>query len=171
MRNMDKPNAKPTSAFHRRRLPHIQAADSTYYVTFCTRARWRLPQEARTAVLEHCLHDHQAKAVFHCAAVMPDHVHLLLTPLRDEDGHSYGLPEILQGIKGASARSVNRLLGRNGPVWQAESFDHILRSEESLAEKVDYVCRNPVRAGLVKSYGEYPWLWRGGVEGGDEVGF
>ena len=53
------------------------------------------------------------------------------------------------------------LLGRSGAVWQEESFDHVLRSNESLAEKVEYVCRNPVRAGLVASVGEYPWLWKG----------
>jgi REP element-mobilizing transposase RayT len=59
---------------------------------------------------------------------MPDHVHLLLTPLRDLDGNLYSLIEILQGIKSASAHSLNRSLGRSGPVWQEESFDHVLRS-------------------------------------------
>ncbi len=167
---MGKPKAKPTDAFHRRRLPHIQGADRTYYVTFCTQSRWRLPESVRAAVLEHCLHDHRRKAIVHVAVVMPDHVHLILTPLRDTGEQPYGLPEILQAVKSTSARSVNRLLRRNGPVWQAESFDHVLRSGESLSEKVAYVCRNPVRAGLVKAEGHYPWLWRCGVEGGEEVG-
>jgi hypothetical protein len=43
----------------------------------------------------------------------------------------------------------------------------ILRSclaiNDSLAEKVDYICQNPVRAGLVKVEGEYRWLWRGAI--------
>jgi putative transposase len=53
------------------------------------------------------------------------------------------------------------LLGRPGPVWQEEFFDHVLRSHDSLAEKVDYIRQNPVRAGLVEDEKEYRWLWRG----------
>ena len=37
---------------------------------------------------------------------------------------------------------------------------NVLRSNDSLAEKADYICQNPVRAGLVKAEDEYPWLWR-----------
>ncbi len=81
---------------------------------------------------------------------MPEHAHLLLTPLSDEKGWPYGLPAILKLIKGASARRVNQLLGSNGPVWQEESFDHVLRSQESLEEKLEYIRQNPVRRGLVK---------------------
>ncbi|MGH9581133.1 MAG: hypothetical protein ACRD2R_09070 [Terriglobales bacterium] len=62
-----------------------------------------------------------------------------------------------------SARAVNRALNRMGRVWQEESFDHVLRSNESLSEKVDYVCQNPVRAGLVTAPELYPWLWRGKI--------
>jgi REP element-mobilizing transposase RayT len=54
----------------------------------------------------------------HAAVVMPEHVHLLLTPLRDENGWPYGLPAILKSLKGASARAVNKLLATSGPVWQ-----------------------------------------------------
>jgi putative transposase len=69
----------------------------------------------------------------------------------------------MHAIKGSSARKINVLLGRSGPVWQEEFFDHVLRSNESLAEKVEYVCQNPVRAGLVAASGEYRWLWRGEI--------
>jgi len=55
------------------------------------------------------------------------------------------------------------MLNRTGPVWQEEFFDHVLRSNESLVDKVDYVCENPVRAGLVESEGEYRWLWKGKI--------
>jgi len=62
--------------------------------------------------------------------------------------------------KGPSAHSINRLLGRKGSLWQRESFDHILRSEEKLTEKGEYIANNPVRAGLVSTSDEWPWLWR-----------
>jgi len=98
---------------------------------------------------------------------MPDHVHMVFTPLRDEDGCTYDLSEIMQGIKGASARSINKALGRKGQVWQDESFDHVLRSDESVRAKVEYICQNPVRKGLVEEENDYPWLWREWVEGAE----
>jgi REP-associated tyrosine transposase len=80
----------------------------------------------------------------HTVIVIPDHAHLLLSPLRDVEGWNFSLPQIMHAIKGASARKINVLLGRSGPVWQEEFFDHVLRSNESLAKKVDYICQNPV---------------------------
>ena len=90
---------------------------------------------------------------------MPDHVHLLLTPLTDELGWPYPLPRIMKLIKGTSARSVNQLLATAGPVWQEESFDHVLRSDENFADTVEYIRQNPVRKGLVARAEDYPWLW------------
>ena len=94
---------------------------------------------------------------------MPDHTHLLLSPLRDNEGWNFDLPRITHAIKGASARKINLLLDRHGSVWREEFFDHVLRSNDSLAEKVDYICQNPVRAGLVKAESEYRWLWKGKI--------
>jgi len=97
------------------------------------------------------------------AVVMPNHVHVIFTPLVDAEGWTYSLPDIMRRIKSRSAVEVNRLLRRQGRVWQAESFDHVLRSNESLAEKVDYVAQNPVRAGIAVSEDSYPCLWRGPI--------
>jgi REP element-mobilizing transposase RayT len=89
---------------------------------------------------------------------MPDHVHLLFIALRDADGWTFALPEILRAIKATSARSVNRLSGRTGPVWQDESFDHVLHGNESLKETMEYIRQNPVRKGLVDKPEDYQWL-------------
>jgi putative transposase len=89
---------------------------------------------------------------------MPDHVHLIFTPLYDGDS-LYSVAEIMQGIKSASAHKINRVLNRGGEVWQRESFDRVLRREESLRAKIEYMVQNPVRAGLVKTAVEYRWLW------------
>ena len=96
---------------------------------------------------------------------MPDHVHLVLTPLMRETGEFHLLGAILKGIKGTSARRVNRLMGRSGSLWLPESFDHLLRRDESAEAKCDYVCRNPLRKGLARSPEEYRWLWRLSVPG------
>ena len=94
---------------------------------------------------------------------MPDHVHLILTPLADEErSQIFSLIEIMRGIKGASARRINQRIGRHGAVWQEESFDHVLRCSEGLDAKVEYVLQNPVRKGLVADWREYPWNWQRG---------
>ncbi len=159
------PKAKPAKAEYRRNLPHIQAEGRAVFVTFCTHGGWKLPEAVRDPVLKHCLHDHGTKLLMHAAVVMPDHVHLVFTPLADAMGRPFGFAEILGGIKGASAHTINRALGRRGHVWQDESFDHILRRDENTRTVCEYVCENPVRRGLVSSVEEYPWLWREWVEG------
>jgi len=144
---------------YRRKLPHYQKPDRALFVTFCKSGRNPFAPEARDLVLQHCLHDHGKRYQLHATVVMPDHVHLLLTPLRDEEGWPYALPSILKLLKGTSARSINRLLGSCGPVWREESFDHALRSQESLAQKLEYLRQNPVRRGLAAKPEDYPWLW------------
>jgi REP element-mobilizing transposase RayT len=161
----DLPAAKPARAEYVRRLPHLQKAGKTYFITFATRLRWQLPPPARDLALQWCLHDHNRKLVVHGAVVMPDHVHLVCTPLADAAGEAYGLAEIMQAIKSASAHAINKLLARRGPVWEAESFDWMLRSNEGTRQKAEYICQNPVRRGLAESEDQYPWLWREWIEG------
>jgi len=148
---------------YRRRLPHVQKDDRPIFITFTTDHRWPLPTKARDIVLECCLKENGIKFDLHAAVVMPDHIHLLLSPLTDQDGWSFSLPQIMHAIKGVSARKINLLLDRHGPVWQEEFFDHVLRSNDSLTEKANYICQNPLRSGLVKAESEYRWLWRGSL--------
>jgi len=91
---------------------------------------------------------------------MPDHVHIIFTPLVDiQKSEVLLLARITKAIKGPSAHLINRRLGRPGRVWQEESFDRVLRISEKLDEKIAYILDNPVRKGLVSSSEEYRWLW------------
>jgi REP element-mobilizing transposase RayT len=147
--------------FYRRTLPHLQRDSKAHFITFVTYRRAILPEWARDIVLASCLHDRDSHYDLHVAVVMPDHVHLILAPLNDiKRLQVRTLPEIMDAIKGASAHMINKRAGRRGPVWQDESFDHVLRSSESLDQKVDYILANPVRSGLVERAEEYSWLWR-----------
>jgi putative transposase len=74
---------------------------------------------------------------------------------------------MVKSIKGISARRINQLLRREDTVWRDESFDHVVRSAEWSRKKIEYVRNNPVRAQLVASADEYPWLWRCWREGGE----
>ena len=160
---------------YRRRLPHLQKADAALFVTFCTGGRAALIDAARDLVLEHCLREggllpfagEGARATqspppriqLHAIVVMPDHVHLLLTPLRDASGWPFPLVNILQCLKSATAHRINKIIRSSGPVWEEESFDHVLKSDESLKEKCEYIRQNPVAAGLVQKPEDYRWLW------------
>jgi REP element-mobilizing transposase RayT len=65
--------------------------------------------------------------LLHTWVVMPNHVHLLLTPHIEPS-------VVLRRLKGASAREANHLLGLMGqPFWQGESYDHLVRSQEELS--------------------------------------
>ncbi len=140
---------------HRRNLPHLEKSHKTYFVTFCAFRRYELPPVARDVVLSHLGRAHGIAYALYAAVVMPDHVHLIIAPYE-----SLTLGRVMQLIKGSSAFYVNQRLHRAGPLWQHESFDHILRSSESVTAKSDYILQNPVRAGLVARSGDYPWIWR-----------
>jgi REP element-mobilizing transposase RayT len=127
-------------------------------VTFTTRDRFVLSPHERTLVIQSCLRKNGVMYYLHVVMVMPDHVHMLFTPRRDEAGWPYALPDVTRHVKGFAAHAINNN-GRKGRVWQQESFDHVLRSGESLREKIEYTVANPVRAGVVNTASEYDWTW------------
>lgn len=88
--------------------------------------------------------------------VMPNHAHLIFTPLPRTEHDYYALARIMQGLKGYTAREANRILGRKGAFWQHESYDHYARNAAELMRIVGYVLQNPVRAGLATSWEEWP---------------
>jgi REP element-mobilizing transposase RayT len=151
--------------FYRRNLPHLQRDYKPHFFTFCTKDRWVLPGWARDVVLDACRYGHGKRYNRYIAVIMPDHVHMILTPLTDcEQMRIFPLRQITHTIKSYSAHEINRRLGRTGSIWQDESFDHVLRSSESLDAKIGYILANPVRRGLVNTPGEYRWVWRKPVE-------
>jgi REP element-mobilizing transposase RayT len=143
---------------HRRNLPHLQREDRPLFVTFDSWHRWTFPPIARALALEACRRGDGWKFKLHAAVIMPEHAHLLLTPLGDERG-PFSLAEIMFGIKRGSAAAINEALARRGHVWQDEYFDHVLRSVESLNAKAEYIRQNPVRRGIVERPEDYPWLY------------
>jgi len=78
--------------------------------------------------------------------IMPNHVHLLL---RMCDGCD--LAGLMKRIKGVSARKINQLTGRSGPVWQADYFDRYIRDAEHFDKVFRYIENNPVAAGLTST--------------------
>jgi len=90
-------------------------------------------------------HFDDERYVFGCYVVMPNHVHALVRPL--EPRH-FPLEKIVGGWKQYSALRIGAATGRRGNLWQPESHDRIIRDEEQLYRALQYIGRNPAKAGL-----------------------
>jgi putative transposase len=75
--------------------------------------------------------------------IMPNHMHVLVEPLG-----KCTLGEIVRHWKGGSANDINRHLKRKGMLWQAETYDHIVRNEPQLTHYRKYIAENPDPAHL-----------------------
>jgi adenine-specific DNA methylase/REP element-mobilizing transposase RayT len=141
----------------RRNLPHIQCPGSTYFITWRCQDHSMLAPEERTITLDAIRHWHGVKWDVVAAVVMPDHVHVLGTPLPKEGGFC-DLSEILHSIKSFSSHEIGKLRKRHGNIWLDESFDRVVRDEKELQEKYNYIRNNPVKNGLAARSQDYPWL-------------
>jgi putative transposase len=69
------------------------------------------------------------------------------------------LAEIMHSLKGYTARRANQALGRQGPFWQGEDYDHAARDAEELYRIIQYVIHNPVKAGLTTQWKNWRWTF------------
>ena len=89
--------------------------------------------------------------------VMPNHVHWVFSVFeKDEKGNPVYLQDIMQSVKRYSSNRINKLTGHAGPLWQKESFDTTIRDEKHLANAIAYTLNNPVAAGFVTDWHEWP---------------
>ena len=88
----------------------------------------------------------------HAWCVMPNHVHVLVTPLGAQT-----LSAIVHAWKSFTANAANKQLGRSGSFWMTEYFDRAIRNERHFRAAVAYVEHNPVKAGFCKAPEEWPW--------------
>jgi REP element-mobilizing transposase RayT len=87
----------------------------------------------------------------HAWAIMPNRLHLLLTP-------KVSASKLLGSLKAATAKRANLLLQRTGqPFRQDESYDHLVRNDEEFRRIRRYIENNPVTAGLAFRPEEYAW--------------
>ena len=84
--------------------------------------------------------------------LMPDHLHLQIAPIQGNLIDHIGKWKSFTG-------SLLRKEGLQGSCWQRGFYDHALRKEEDLRTVAEYIVHNPVRAGIVSDWGEYPYSW------------
>jgi putative transposase len=119
---------------------------------------WRLRQglpdlapEERSAVMETIRGRSGVDYELYAWVVMNDHVHVVFRPLGDK-----AMDKIMQAWKSISVNRIQKLGLREGAVWQSESFDRIVRDEDELYEKCNYVLDNPRRRW--PDVVDYPWI-------------
>jgi putative transposase len=139
-------------------LQHAETGGATYFLTFSAWPGESFSREERALILASCRFGYPARWLLHGAVVMPDHVHLLLTPQRIAPNAPqwFSLAEIVKSIKGVTARQINRLRGRSGgSIWQKDYYDRSIRDEADFQVKLNYMAQNPVRRGLVAETQEW----------------
>jgi REP element-mobilizing transposase RayT len=96
----------------------------------------------------------------HAFVVMPNHVHILVTPKVE-------LCKLTKSLKGITAKRANEMMAMTGiPFWQEESYDHLVRNQREFEKIRHYIEENPVRAGLVADAEQYRWSSAGWATGG-----
>jgi putative transposase len=131
-------------------IPKRAPNHGTYFITSATYNRRRLFQTTTNAeLLLETLQHYRAEGHYklHAFVIMPDHIHLLLTP------NEITLERSIQLIKGGfSHRLASKL-----PVWQRSFTDKRMRTRDDFLTHRDYIHHNPVRARLCQLPEDYPF--------------
>jgi putative transposase len=124
----------------------------TFFITANCADRRRVFQVDRAAeLLFQVLQHYRERYMLHAFVIMPDHVHLLLTP------EGVALERCLQLIKGGFSFRYHKELGGLRPVWQKGSADHRCRDAADFLVRKQYIEENPVVAGLCDVAEEFKW--------------
>ena|SRR5579863_6749735 len=121
-------------------------------ITSATWGRRSLFQRDRWAKLfiDTLYHYRGSTYLLHEFVVMPDHIHVLLTP-------TTSLEKAMQFIKGGFSYRAKKELGSNMEVWQKGFSDHRIRDVGDYLHHVSYIRQNPVRKHLCERAEEYPY--------------
>ncbi|MBI1299716.1 hypothetical protein GC175_32730 [bacterium] len=169
-------------------MKRFQIAGHVYYVTTVVYGRLRLFTGAAYVIplfdsLHYYRHRHQCKLLGY--VIMPDHIHLMLWPQRED-----ALEDFMRDFKSFTAKRLIRqaeVEGRDDlstafaaagaetgrsdhKVWQDSYWDKNVYSTEFLRQKLNYVHRNPLRGKLVEEIANYPYSsYRNYVLGDDSL--
>ena len=134
--------------------PHRgNTGSGTYFITASTFQKQQLLQSERMArlFLDVLLnYRSQEKYLLHEFVLMPDHFHLLITPLLT-------LERALQLIKGGFSFRAKKELGFQGEIWEKSFYDRRVRDWEEYCSFRQYIHRNPVQRRMASIPEDYPY--------------
>jgi putative transposase len=136
------------------RLQHRTAVGCTYFVTtkcWQNRAIFQVPENAE--ILIQCLARYREKGAYllHEFVVMPNHLHLLLTPSGDTS-----LEKAMQFIKGGSSHEIHQQRGNRVEIWNSGFHESTIRDAQDYRARQLYIHMNPVEAYLAELPVDWP---------------
>ncbi len=158
---MAKPPEKPAKTLPKRKpirlaLPDYHTLGAWYFVTICCRDKkphMKKPSVRDTviSILEQTASSSRVEIAAY--SILPNHLHMICSSGTD------GLVAFIGAFKSKVTREIRRTVSPDFK-WQKSFFDHKIRNEESLSEKVNYIWQNPVRLGLSGEPDDYRWSGR-----------
>jgi len=131
----------------------IRSNEYAYFVSTQTAGRKPFFRHDRWARLMLATIKHYTGAGYqlHAFVIMPDHLHLLITPVES-------IEKSVQLIKGGFSFRAKRELEWNGEIWQPGFTDHRIRDEEDWIRHIQYIRTNPLDAKLVEDIALYEFI-------------
>ncbi len=88
----------------------------------------------------------------HAYVLMSNHLHLLLTPQRDQ-----ALSKMMQAVGRSYVQVFNKLHSRTGTLWEGRYRSTLIQTDRYLLACMAYIDLNPVRAHMVSQPEAYAW--------------
>jgi REP element-mobilizing transposase RayT len=144
----------------RNRSPRLKGFDYSQpcavFITICTADRRPLLKDRLADALQEQL-KHMAKHWefrIWCWCIMPDHWHAIVGP----PGEKRTVSDLVGAVKSLATRTARRM-GFKLPLWQRGFYDRVLRADEKPEKIAAYPVANPMRKGLIKEGGSWPWAY------------
>ena len=145
----------------------IKIKGGTYFLTVVTYNRQIIFATAKNRELFIKSLNHVKKYhPFHLEAycILPDHIHLLIRLLEDDDNISLRISEIKKRFSKLYSKNFGQSPAKNAGLvrpgrsglWQQRFWEHTIRNEEDLHRHIDYIHYNPVKHGLVHKVKDWP---------------
>jgi putative transposase len=151
------------------RLIHRVKQAGVYFVTTDTWQRRQifLKSEPARILLEQLIECRDRGFYkLHSFAVMPEHLHILLTPGKDS-----ALEKAMMMIKGGASHKIKKELLYHSPIWMEGFHDRWIRDTTEYRLRKQYIEQNPVMAGLATKSGDYAFGSASGKFQMDASGF
>lgn len=179
----------PMNGSYLKRLPHLRRKGGCFFVTLCTFDSFPIQTELKVNdpnFLHHfkiCDQDHNmhieginlaspalakilTKALVEYdgkrynilySCILQSHIHLVLDTgiLFDP----FALPALIRKFKNQSTQAMNLYLKRTGPIWQKLQYVWLIKEDEDLGKTGQYILEDPVRAGAVQRWEDWPYTY------------
>ncbi len=128
-----------------------------YFITICTydkKKHFQNPEIAKTIMKAVEYYKSNLKEIYiYCYCLMPDHLHLII--LFTED-YSKSLQNWISSFKRYTTLKIKKSHKINR-LWKTNFYDHVIRNDESLYQKAQYILENPVRKKIATDWKDYPY--------------